>query len=181
MFLASKTGSTADGHRLFFGQGTWWTTCRRPRQRRTLWIWEAAQDGSPCWWRAGNSKVQHDVLEEWNDNDCETYIIHVPYLKLYIYIYVYKYTLYINILIYIYYMFVHVISISLIQDMYILTWDDQLQCLGCFAQPPAGAFRIQYGCVWKWGIPGSHSQHGNLCCGKMNENEWKCGVLNQYR
>ena len=86
--IPKKTGSTADGHRLI-GQGTWWTTCRRPRQRRTLWIWEAAQDGSPCWWRGGNSKVQHDVLQEWNDNDCETYH------SCTIYIYVYKYTLYI--------------------------------------------------------------------------------------
>ena len=136
--IPKKTGSTADGHRLI-GQGTWWTTCRRPRQRRTLWIWEAAQDGSPCWWRGGNSKVQHDVLQEWNDNDCETY---------------HSCTIYIYTYINIHYIYVCACDIIIIDIRYVYSY------LG-WSTPMLGMFCSATGCVWKWGIPGSHSQHGN--------------------
>ena len=155
--IPKKTGSTADGHRLI-GQGTWWTTCRRPRQRRTLWIWEAAQDGSPCWWRGGNSKVQHDVLQEWNDNDCETYHSCTIYIYTYINIH------YICLCMWYHY---HWYKICIFLPGMINS-----QCLGCFAQPPAvsenGAYRAA-----------THNMaiHGNFC----GENEWTWGVLNQYR
>ena len=99
------------------------------------------------------------------------HIIHVPYIYTYINIH---YILYMCM----WYQY-HWYKICIF-----LPGDDQLQCLGCFAQPPAGAFRnvcvpfepwIQYGCVWKWGIPGSHSQHGNF----YGENEWKWMNMNE--